>query len=430
MDPTQVEFGRWIYSAWKHLRTFRVDDAVRFEATGIAGKGADLLGRLRGLETYTPKHVRSLAQDVGITNRELQDTIVPRLEELGILQVTRDSAGRARELRAVVIGEDDVMAQVARLWMHLDPDASERGALCLLGKVASLPCTEDEALAACTDEGLAEEEARLALELAEGHALVMRRHVSDFNCDFLYNDFLWGENIDQTAEALAGLPVDVRAGIRSLLEELHQNEGRPLKDIESVSPDLVELAVRHGIVERTEIVTKNGRKGTFHFTPRFQGFGVARRDMPDVLDQVRLVIASFTFATRYAQYKLRDPEVFLQALIDRGEAGNATVIATDYGALQKQDIVGVVPVKDGSRYHRFVARKKDALIAALDTMRAGSLQHPTKGSGSGAGLLQPRGFSDPVATRLRLGKEATDMPLYEEELLAAFRDAAQQDKFR
>lgn len=429
IDAAAVERGRWIYSAWKHLRTFRIDDAVRFEATVIAGKAGDLLGRLRGLETYTSKHVRSLGQDVGVTNRELQDTIVPTLEALEILQVTRDSAGRIREVRAILIGEDDVMAQVSRLWDHLDPDPSERGALCLLGRVASLPCSEDEALAACTEEGLAEDEARVALELAEGHALVMRRHVTDFDCDFLYNDFLWGENIDRTAEALAGLPTDVRVGIRALLEELHQNEGRPLKDIESVGPDLVELAVRHGIVERTEIVTKNGRRGTFHFTPRFQGVGVARQDLPDVLDQVRLVIASFTFATRYAQYKLNDPEVFLQALIDRGEAGNATAIGTDYGALQKQDIVGVVPVRDGSRYHRFVARKKDALIAALDTMRAGSLQN-SSGSGSGSGLLQPRGFSDPVATRLRLGKEATDMPLYEEELLSAFRDAAQQDRFR
>ncbi len=359
------------------------------------------------------------------------DTLIPVLESLQILQAERNQAGQLVQVRPVVLNEDDVMEQAARLWSHLQPQPDERGALLILRAVASLPRTEEEALSACTSDGLTEPEARLALELAVGHALVSKHHVSDFNCDFFYNDFLWGTNINRTVSALAALPTSVRENLRSLLDELHKNEGRPLHRIESADPDLVELAVRQGIIERTEITTESGKKGTFHFTPRFQGFGVTSEDLPDVLDQVRLVIASFAFATHYARYRLRSPEVFIEALIDRGYAGNATPIGTDYGALEKQKIVSVEPVSEGSKRFRFVALKKDSLVTALDTMRSGSLLSAVPGTSStGHSLLQPRSFTDPVSTRLRLGENAENMPLYQEKLLAAVRDAAQQDKFQ
>jgi hypothetical protein len=429
INTADVERGRWIFSAWKHLRTFQADHTVRFEATVLAGKAADLLGRLRGLQRYSMRHVEPLAKDAGITKSELRDTLLPALEALGIVQVERDSADRIRSLRAMIIGEDDVMAQAARTWDSLEPETSERGALVCLREVAALPRTDEELFVACEAAGMDEQEAKLGLELAEAHGLVMRTHVSEFDADFLYNDFLWGEDIQRTTKALAALPGEIRDNMRSLLDELHQNEGRPLKDIESASPELIEMAVANGLIERAEIVTATGRTGSFHFTPRFKGFGVARDDVPDVLDQIRLVIASFAFATHYAQYRLNSPEVFLESLIDKGYAGKASPIGTDYGALEKQKIVDVQPITPGSSRYRFVALKKDSLVAALDTMRAGSLLRPGAGSGSGSGLLQPREFADPVATRLRLGQRATQTPQYQETLLAAVRDAAQQDRF-
>jgi hypothetical protein len=425
-----VERGRWLFSAWKHLRTFQADHTVRFEATVLAGKAADLLGRLRGLQHYSIAHVVPLAKDAGITGRELRDTLLPTLEGLGILQIERDSANRIRTLRAVIIGEDDVMAQAARVWDYLDPEVAERGALICLREVAALPRTEDELVEACEAAGLDGPGAKLGLELAEGHGLVMRTHVGELGGDFLYNDFLWGEDIQRTTRALAALPSDMRDNMRSLLDELHQNEGRPLKAIESASPDLIEMAVANGLIERAEIVTATGKTGSFHFTPRFKGFGVARDDVPDALDQIRLVIASFAFAAHYAQYRLNSPEVFLESLIDKGYAGNASPIGTDYGALEKQKIVDVQPIRPGAARYRFVALKTDSLVAALDTMRAGALLRPGSGSGSGSGLLQPREFADPVATRLRLGQRAEQAPQYQETLLAAVRDAAQQDRFR
>lgn len=77
--------------------------------------------------------------------------------------------------------------------------------------------------------------------------------------------------------------------MRSLMVELHEHEGRPVEEIESAAPDLVKLAAAQGLIDATEITTAAGKRATFHFTPRFRGFGVSRDDVPDVLDQVKLV---------------------------------------------------------------------------------------------------------------------------------------------
>jgi hypothetical protein len=382
---------------------------------------------MRQLAPYSPKAITPLTRDAAIARQEWMKTLLPALESLNVLRVERQGA-MITSVTALVISQDDVMDQIARLWESLDPEPVERGALHLLQKTATLPLLRDEAVSTLDDFGLADEEAQQAIELAVAHDLVRISHIADLGADVLYNDFLWGENIDRIGRALAGLKTDLREGLRSLLEELHQHEGRPAGEIESASPALVRLAVTQGLVDATEIKTATGTTATFHFTPLFRGFGVSRDQVSDVLDQVKLVIASFAFSTRYAKYKLDNPEVFLDSLIGRGYAGNATPIGTDYGAMEKQKIVNVEPVSPGSSRFRFRSVKRDTLIEARDTMQAGALFLPNPRGSAGALLRDPQSFVDPVTTR-QLARAAGETPLYEASLLAALREAAQQEGF-
>jgi hypothetical protein len=430
ISAQRVELGRWVYSAWKHLRGYPARTAASFEATVLAGKSCDLLGRMRQLAPYTMSAIIPLAKDAGLARQEFTRTLLPYLEMLGIVQVERNGQQVAR-VRAFVLSQDDVMDQVGRLWEALDPEPVERAAIVVLQRTANLPLTREEGSAACVAAGVTEKEAAEGIELALSHDLIRETHVADFDADFLYNDFLWGENIQHISAALAALPADRRDALRSLMEELHAHEGRPVQEIESASPELVKLAATHGLIDATEITTALGKKATFHFTPRFRGFGVSRDDIPDVLDQVKLVIASFAFSTRFARYTLRDPELFLDRLIDLGYAGNASPIGTDYGAMERQKIVDVEPTSPGSSRFRFRALKADTLVEARDTMRAGALLLPNPGGLTGGGSLrEPQGFSDPVATRQRLAREVGERPLHDHALLAAIRDAAQRDRFR
>ena len=426
LNEEDIELGRWLYSAWRHLSEFRVDAAMRLPAVGYAGRATDLLGRLRGLETYDAPTLGALALDASIDRMQLEGVLMPQLEALGICSVERDGVGRVMGVRALVLSEDDVMAQAASLWRSFAPEPEERGAMALLRAAANLPLTLDEARQSCTAEGLSEEHADRAVELAVAVGLARRTHNADFGEDFFFNDFLWGENIDRTTAALSALPSEQREALRSLLEELHRHEGRPLREIESANRGLVKLAVVHGLIETTDVTTTDGKLERFAFTPRFRGWSISREQPPDALSQIRLVMASFAFATRYARFRLNAPEAFIQSLIDRGYAGNASPIGTDYPAMVLQRIVDVEPT-EGGRF-QFRAVKTDTLERALDTMRAGALLRSPP-SQSGAGLFDQQ-FTDPIASRLRLGQTANRTPLWDGDLLAAVKDSAQGGRFR
>jgi hypothetical protein len=152
--PERVEKGRWIYSAWKHLRIYTaVETAPAFEATILSGKIGDLLGRMRLLGAYSVEQLVPLARDARITKRELTATVIPLLETLGIVQADRH-AGEISQVRAFVLSQDDVMDQIARIWQHLASESLEAGSLALLRHTATMPMTRQEGAAALVAEGL------------------------------------------------------------------------------------------------------------------------------------------------------------------------------------------------------------------------------------------------------------------------------------
>lgn len=420
--------GRWIFSAWKHLRRYDANAIGRMGATAHAGRAGDLLGRLRMLETYPMSALAKLATDVGMSGPEMTSISLPALEAAGGIRIERNQAGEAVSVLPLAIDEADVMDIIRTVWVGLVPGLDEQAALLALEMCSELPRTKDEIVERCSEDGLGENAGPQGLELAVAVGLVKSRYVADAEADLYYNEYLWGDSIERTADALGRLPAEVKEGLVSLLSELHALEGRPSDSIESASPELVRFAVEQGIIEQTEIVTSDGRTAKFSFTPRLKGFGIAKDDLPDELDQVRLVIASFQFAQHHATNRLHDPISFINALIEKGAAGSAEPIATDYGALEKQQIVRVEPIFEGARNHRFVAIKKDSLVTARDTMTAGELVSGNHGS-DGA-LLDSRGFRDPVGTRIGLGQSSGPSPLHQEELLAAVRDAAQRTRPR
>jgi hypothetical protein len=425
-----VESGRWIFVAWKHLRRYDANAISRMGATAHAGRAADLLGRLRMLQRYDVRGLGPLATDAGISSIELSQIILPALEVAGGLRKEVDAGGVLVSVLPLAVDQDDVMAIASSVWEAMLPAPDERGALEVLRASSELPRPAVELVDRCLGAGLTEEQAASGIELATAVGLVRRRHVGDLDEDLYFNEYLWGDSIERTAEALGRLPTTVKEGLVSLLDELHQVEGRPASAIESASPELVRFAVENGIIEQTDIVTSDGRSASFSFTPRMRGYGVAKDEIPDELDQIRLVIASFSFAKHHATNRLDDPVSFLSRLIEDGRAGRARPIATDYGALEKQQIVSVEPIFEGAWAHRFVVIKRDSLVIARDTMVAGEVVGAGAISGDGGGLLDSRHFRDPVHARLRLGRESGSEPLHQANLLAAVRDAAQRTRPR
>jgi hypothetical protein len=217
--------GRWIFAAWKHVRRYDATAQSRMAATAHAGRAGDLLGRLRMLQRYEMTGLVALASDAGISPQELTQITLPALEAAGGLRREVDAAGVTTAVLPLAVDQDDVMAITRSVWEAMLPQPDERAAIEILEAASQLPRTSAELVERCTNAGLAEEVARRGLELATAVGLVRQRLVADLGEDLFYNEYLWGDSIDRTAEALGRLRPEMKEGLISLLDELHQIEG-------------------------------------------------------------------------------------------------------------------------------------------------------------------------------------------------------------
>jgi hypothetical protein len=138
--------GRWIYAAWKHLRRYDATAVGLMSATAYAGRAGDLLGRVRMLKWYSLANLGTLALDAGIGPIELETLTIPRLKATGAIQVGRDQARKVTGVVPLVLGETDVLGQIAAVWDTLHAPAEEIGALEVLRACAEIPRTRDELL--------------------------------------------------------------------------------------------------------------------------------------------------------------------------------------------------------------------------------------------------------------------------------------------
>ncbi|RMI36018.1 hypothetical protein EBO15_39810 [Actinomadura harenae] len=180
------------------------------------------------------------------------------------------------------------------------------------------------------------------------------------------------------------------------------------------------------MVHRSVIQTSTGQEQGFLFTPHLNRgpFGATSGDPSG---QVRQLVGSMIYAATFAQYRLYNPGAFIQKLIDRGEAGNASPIGTDYPMLETAGIVRVIPGASSNRY-RLELLQSDVAEDALSILsdRDGSGSDPN----GAAALRAQRSYvhTDRERARLALSVEVDDVE--QSRLISALRDEATRRAFK
>jgi hypothetical protein len=123
----------------------------------------------------------------------------------------------------------------------------------------------------------------------------------------------------------------------------------PESQVTSTEKKWINFAVSQGLVQRSVIQTSEGQERGFLFTPHL-GRDPFGGTAGDASGQVRQLVGSMVYAATFAAYRLKDPAVFLRALINRGIAGNTSSIGTDYPMLEKAGIVRVIDGASSNRY--------------------------------------------------------------------------------
>jgi len=365
--------------------------------------------------------VAALGISAGISGIELNTSVLPALEMLGWIKLNKDATGKVASVEDVIPPVAELTASGAKVLAIAHSDDVQAAALLILNASIIHPLEKTAALNAAAKYG--DENAERALRYLDEVNLIRVIESADGRT-VVFNPNIWVD--DEVATAAALRIQDSRAGseVAALIEEIRQSPGMPQDQVTSTEQRWVDFAVSQGLVERSVVITSEGNERAFLFTPhlRRDAFGNGQRDASG---HVRQLVGSMVYAATYSRFRLDSPALFLRRLIERGTAGNASPIGTDYPMLETAGIVAVVPGRMSGRY-ALELRQVDVAESALEILQ--SRQPLANGLANKAvsGLFDQRAYRHVEGERARLAATTpvndTDMA----QLVAALRTVSRK----
>ncbi len=234
-------------------------------ACRFAGQVLEMGVRLRGSGVSPGPHVLAIALDVGIPKRHLISEVLPALEALNWVecQWTEDHV-----LAAVSESLPPLNALLASAGAILDlvvPEPMERAVVTILDTTTVMPITRATAIQVGAETG-GEEAAARALDALSALHLVQVVQAADGKT-VVYNPNIWASDADFSNAALRAEDSTVRAAIGGLLEEIAESPGLPQRAVQSAERKWIDYAVSQGLVQRSLVITSDGKEQAFLFTP-------------------------------------------------------------------------------------------------------------------------------------------------------------------
>jgi hypothetical protein len=325
-----------------------------------------------------------------------------------------------------VVDHNAVLRSTSSLFRSLDPTLEEIAVLGLLDRGIRAPTTKPDAFSQMSSEG--EEVLERGLELARSYSIVKVLDGRDTRDPVIYSPLIWGDNIAKAGKALSHLKADRRALLLALMEQVRQYQGLPehqalLWAKSQGDPELVEFMVGLGLLDRTQIVTRDGGRALFLTTPHLYG-ELAVNHGRDACDKVRLFLDSIRHGQHFGEWhtgKISDPVRLLGKLIDQGEIGPCTAIGSDYVLVER---AGVVNVQSSStRPGQYVMRlvQEDTVRLIRDILKQ-EVSPGGLGEGKGPGALGQDRFVSAEQTRGTLGELPEPTRQAEAEMLKNLRE--------
>lgn len=413
-----------LLGVWRHLSAYSASTST--SALGeieAAGKLYEMAWRLRGSGVSSIHRVRAIAVEGKIRTYELEQLILPALEQLGWIRISRDKSQKMVSIDDVIPPPGELVASASNVLALTMPGRVQLAALEILRATTHQPLERDAALETAVEYG--EEAAVEALKHLTTVNLV-REIRADDGRSAVFNPNIWVGDAEVTKAALKTEDARVRKEVGALLEEVSNNPGMPESSVTSTEKRWIDFAVSQGLIERSVVSTSEGDEKRFLFSPHLHRdpFGGTPGDASG---HVRQLVGSMIYAATFAKIKLRDPAQFVRILIKYGEAGDASPIGTDYPMLETGGIVRVVPGSTAKRY-RLELLQSDVAEAALEILSAREGAESSNSSMT-AGLRSQRSYTHIERERAQL---ALDTPVDDADmkrLVAALRQTTAKRGF-
>jgi hypothetical protein len=324
---------------------------VLFDATRKAGMAMDLAIRTRRYDTVSYPRLAAFAQLAGIPESDLRLWLLDALERAGVFVLRRAADGTIDGADEQVGVPEGVLDQTHRVWLGFGPGPRERCAVTASDHLAYAPYLTSTIRGMLEAEGYPPGLHAEVFASLRAAGMLRSDRSERLGENVLYSPYVWGTEAVVIAEFLSGLPSSERELMAGIARGAAERPGVGAETISS-SPAMISAAKKVGLVDATRVITSTGGEREFFFSPAIEtqlAFGST-----DVTHERKLLTAHMLYGHRYGfgpTGRIRDPQVLLRALIDRGQVGPATAIRTDYPLLEAQGIVQVVPVAGTTMAH-------------------------------------------------------------------------------
>ncbi len=425
----KVEKGKLVISASKSLKGFQIGDpriATFLYATLQAGRVGLFISAIRSLKNASFARVRSLAGVEGIDPHQLNSTILPWLESVGLCRLKKTN-GAIDQVDSLILTYEQLLGAVADYYESLNPTDEDRGCLLALSIAMGMPTPESLVIHKVA-LSFGEEKSNVAISLAKGFNIVDVKSGSGLPEPLLYSSKVWAGAIGQASKALRNLDVTDREIILHFVDIARKHQGVPesvlrVDSKKNGAEHLLNLALGVGLLDRTEIVMDGGRKRAFITSPHFYT-DLAEEFGEDMCDRVKIFLDSIRNGQHFGHPwtgRIIDPEILLGSLLRRGTIGPATAIRTDYVLSEKAGIVRVRPAGSSSRGYMDLVQE-DTVKKVLEIISTGSTD-PSGRVMSTSNIVEGYDFKSIEQSRVELGKQSADMAEAENAIILQLRES-------
>nr|WP_025774326.1 hypothetical protein [Clostridium botulinum] len=344
-DENKIKSGYWAVATQKHLKEFTTysPNLDEVDSLNIAGKSGRFLGVIRGnTRIDNIKKLEKMAGTVGISKSELHDTILPKVEKASDKQVEiiRDSTGTITGIEEYLFTNKSVLEISGEVFERQNPSNIERIAIETMDATKKIPYLQSELMNNLSKKGYNQKDLTVSLALQQQFKLIQKLNKTKGKEPIISNEYVWGHNHQKIAMSLSSIDFGKRQSLGEVIELIRNSQGYPIEKLTIIDKDILLLAEKVGMINPTAIVSSRGIQKEFAFSPNMLEPLTYNDDM---LDEVKLLLASIRFGENYTPYStIYDPVKFLEYLIDNGDIGPHEANSTDYTLLEKKGIVRVV----------------------------------------------------------------------------------------
>ncbi len=390
-----------------------------FKKTVRVAKMIRLAANIQGFEVIRPvDRLEIMALELGIDPDSLKSSILPSMEDIGLVEIHRDNSGDIDRVEESIPRVGELLESTGRYWTETDPSPIESAGISSLDKTSITPLPLAKMRTDLSE--LKDNEFQILLDCGKSGKF-LDDYVSSSGETIVYSPTIWGHRADDVLKFYGKLSSESRAVLENLIGRVRTYPGTPIEWVLDSGPMLGQ-ALGSGFLEKASTVTEKGKTNDFLYfpTPKFK---LKSSGLPDPFDKVRAVISSVRRGEHYAEItRIRNPALLLQRLLERGSLNPHSEARDQYGTVEIQGVIRTE--KQGGLWKPFLIpteENREIIRTAIEVISQGEDFSGRLIDKEARSLLMTGSFIGPMRNRAR----TRDAPVVSE---ASFKDM--MERFR